>query len=97
VATCAPARCGGTDDLYLYNISSGVFDLLLDNVKVVDFTAKCTEGECFVLCEKNGVILTDTIKSYMIMTFLGDKECPAGYTQDGTCTLASCDGAPGGV
>jgi hypothetical protein len=89
----APITCGPTNDLFLYTGSSTIggadSTALVTNQASVDFTGTCTEGQCFQLCEDNGVILTDTVQSSLTITAYG--ECPADYEQVGECTPVGCD------
>lgn len=102
-ASCiTDCRCGGTDDLYVFD---GVFDgdlpdtidastALVFNKDVVDYTfEECTVGQCFLLCENNGVILTDTVSATLAYTSL--TACPEG-TEEVSKRIASCGGMPDG-
>lgn len=87
------ARCGPSNDLFLYTGPSTIRGAdsteLVTNQASVDFTDTCTVGQCFQLCEDDGVILTDTVQSSLTITAYG--ECPADYKQVGECTPVGCD------
>lgn len=105
--TCATANeCNAGNNLFLYK-GTGPADptgMLIPgqgNVKVVDKQLSCTEGDCFSVCEDNGIIVLDSIMSYITYTtFVSGREaptdplavCPDGGEMVGTCTIASCGG-----
>lgn len=80
----------GGADLYLYNGTVATGQLLVNNAPTVNYDAQCSAGQCFQLCEQNGIILTDTVQSSLTFTSL--QPCPAGTVQL-SAEIASCDGA----
>jgi hypothetical protein len=64
---------------------------LVFNQPVVDFSVNCNIGQCFLLCENNGVIMADTVTSTLTFTALGS--CPAG-SEEVSRRIESCGGMP---
>lgn len=67
--TAVPKGCCGAninDFLYIYRGSSIVAsgaNVLADNQQSADVTVSCSQGESFLICEKDGVMVTSSIKA----------------------------------
>jgi hypothetical protein len=58
--------CGTTDFLYIYrgaSIAASGPNVLVDNQQSADVTVSCSRGESFLICEKDGVIVTSSVKA----------------------------------
>jgi hypothetical protein len=81
----ALSGCDVSDGLYLY---AGAFNTtaLVSNATSVNYEGPCTAGQEFNLCEKNGIILTNTLRFKFTGQYPGS--CP------GTCATLGCAGGP---
>jgi hypothetical protein len=58
--------CGANDFLYIYRgtsiVTSGA-NILADNQHSADVTVSCRQGESFLVCEKDGVMVSSSVKA----------------------------------
>jgi hypothetical protein len=71
--------CSSQDFLYVYKGDLATGKLVVDNQQYVDYTTDCKEGQNFQVCEKDGLIVTSSVKANFFTQFTGS--CKHGYNK----------------